>query len=99
MVDAPTSSTYILPVDYDQDIRYLHGYLASATGPGTLDYVHVPEAAEWILPGVEYNKGSYYRVYGTVLGCTIGGQIHTFNVASLISWRGEWYVVHLHSIR
>ena len=88
-----------LIADYDQDIDYLHAYVTSAAEPGALSYVHVPDAAEWILPGVEYNKGSYYRVYGTVLGCTIGGQQHTFDVASLISWRGEWYVVHLRSIR
>ena len=88
-----------LIADYDQDIDYLHAYVASAVEPGALAYVHVPDAAEWILPGVEYNKGSYYRVFGTVLGCSIGGQLHTFDVASLISWRGEWYVVHLRSIR
>lgn len=90
--------TRLIP-DYDQDIVTDHGYVASTPESASLASVDVPDAAEWILPGVEYNKGSYYRVYGTVLACNVGGQVHTFDIASLISWRGEWYVVHLRSIR
>lgn len=90
--------TRLIP-DYDQDIVTDHAYIEAVAGPGSLASVDVPNAAKWILPGVEYNKGSYYRVYGTVLGCHIDGQVHTFNIVSLISWRGEWYVVHLRSIR
>jgi hypothetical protein len=58
--------------------------------------VAVPkEQAEWIEPGVEYNKGSYYRVYGTRLTYKENGHTASFGIFSLISWRGEWYVVHL----
>jgi hypothetical protein len=27
-----------------------------------------------------------------------GGQVHSFGIASMISWRGVWYVVHLGAI-
>jgi hypothetical protein len=58
--------------------------------------VQVPrEQAEWIEPGAEYNKGSYYRVYGTRLTYQVKGHSASFGIFSLISWRGEWYVVHL----
>ena len=46
-------------------------------------------------PGAEYNKGSYWRVYGTTLRYQVDGRTGTFTIASMISWRGEWYVVHL----
>jgi hypothetical protein len=88
-----------LIADYDQDIAALHSEFASAPGALTLDHVAVPAAAEWIRPGVEYNKGSYWRVYGTRLSLTSGGRVYSFPIASLISWRGQWYVVHLNSIR
>ena len=61
--------------------------------------VTVPDAAQWILPGVEYNKGSYWRVYGSTLNYAAGGRSGSFTIASMISWRGQWYVVHLASIR
>jgi hypothetical protein len=55
--------------------------------------------AVWVLPGAEYNKGSYYPVYDTTLHYRVGGQARSFTVASMISWRGRWYVVHLAAIR
>ena len=87
-----------LIADYDQDIAALHGLYASG-GALSLVRVSVPATAEWIRPGVEYNKGSYWRVYGTRLWFTSAGQLHYLTIASLISWRGQWYVVHLNSIR
>ena len=56
-------------------------------------------AATWVRTGAEYNKGSYYRVYGTTLHYSVGGQARSIAIASMISWRGQWYVVHLASIR
>ena len=80
---------------YDLDIQAAHDHLGSATGARFVG-VDVPEQdAEWIEPGVEYNKGSYYRVYGTRLNYQVDGHDTSIGVFSLISWRGEWYVVHL----
>lgn len=80
---------------YDLDIRAAHDHLGSASD-ARLVSMDVPESnAEWIEPGVEYNKGSYYRVYGTRLNYEVNGHTASIGVFSLISWRGEWYVVHL----
>jgi len=79
---------------YDLDIRALH----LRVGPGaTLLGVDVPDrSATWVTPGQEYNKGSYWRVYGTrVRYRTVAGKEGSFGIFSLISWRGQWYVVHL----
>jgi hypothetical protein len=79
---------------YDGDIAALHARVAGR--PATFEGVTVPDgAATWVLPGAEYNKGSYWRVYGTVVHYTVGAQPASFVVQSLISWRGQWYVVHL----
>ncbi len=81
---------------YDLDIKAAHDLLGAGAAGAKLVSVQVPQdQAEWIEPGVEYNKGSYYRVYGSRLTYTQDGRTASFGVFSLISWRGEWYVVHL----
>jgi hypothetical protein len=85
--------------DFDQDIQTLHEEIEEMPRPWSLVGITVPGAAQWIKPGVEYNKGSYWRVYGTEVAYTAGGVHRSFPIASMISWRGEWYVVHLLSIR
>ncbi|MBR7826885.1 hypothetical protein KDK95_11275 [Actinospica sp. MGRD01-02] len=80
---------------YDLDIQAAHDHLGPAADARFVS-MDVPESnAEWIEPGVEYNKGSYYRVYGTRLNYEVNGHAESIGVFSLISWRGEWYVVHL----
>jgi hypothetical protein len=62
--------------------------------------LEVPEArARWVEPGEEYNKIGYYRVFGSKLRYEVNGAPYGVEVKSLISWRGEWYVVHLSNIR
>lgn len=86
---------------YDEDIHALHAKLGSQAAGAQLTGVDVPDGqAVWVEPGAEYNKGSYWRVYGAQLRySTPDGRSGAFPIASLISWRGEWYVVHLSSIR
>jgi len=58
----------------------------------------VPTTAVLVPPGAESNALGYWRVYGTrVRYRTPGGrgQVRSFGVCSMISWRGEWYGVHL----
>jgi hypothetical protein len=81
---------------YKLDIHAAHLLLGSQAASATLVGVTVPRSqAVWITPGVEYNKGSYYRVFGTRLTYKIGNRTASFGIFSLISWRGEWYIVHL----
>lgn len=89
-----------LVADFRTDVHALHEQLGSAGSSARFERLDVPDgAAEWIDPGVEYNKGSYWRVYGSTLRYVAGGVEHSLPVSSLISWRGEWYVVHLGAIR
>ena len=81
---------------YDLDIRAAHEHLGANAAAAKFVGMQVPEQdAAWIEPGAEYNKGSYYRVYGTRLDYQVNGHDASIGVFSLISWRGEWYVVHL----
>jgi hypothetical protein len=79
---------------YDLDIRALHRRVGSGA---TLLGVDVPDrSATWVTPGQEDNKGSYWRVYQTrVRYRTAAGKEGSFGIFSLISWRGQWYIVHL----
>jgi hypothetical protein len=89
-----------LIANYEQDIHTLHTQLGDAASRAQFTGLSVPnDQAQWITPGVEYNKGSYWRVYGSTLDYTVDGQSHSFPVTSLISWRGQWYVVHLGQVR
>jgi len=56
----------------------------------------IPPGAVWVRPGEEVNRLGYWRVAGTrVRYRTPMGKVDSFGVCSLISWRSEWYVVHL----
>ena len=47
-------------------------------------------------PGSEGNKLGYYRVLRSALVYSDAqGRERELSVTSMISWRGEWYVVHL----
>jgi hypothetical protein len=81
---------------YKRDIHALHQRLGSNADNATFVKLDVPnERARWVNPHEELNTGGYWRVYGTKLRYEIDGKEKSFDVASLISWRGEWYVVHL----
>jgi len=80
---------------YQRDIHSLHETLGPAAASAQLTGIDVPSTAQWVLPGAEYNKGPYWRVYGAQVHYTVGGRAGSFAIASMISWRGRWYVVHL----
>jgi hypothetical protein len=85
---------------YARDIHALHAALGANAARAKLVALDVPDArARWVDPGEEYNKMGYYRVFGSRLRYGIDGAAHDFDVKSLISWRGEWYVVHLSAIK
>ncbi len=84
---------------YQHDIHALHARLGATPADSTFVAFDVPESrARWVEPGEEWNKIGYYRVFGTKLRYTANGVEHAFEVKSLISWRGEWFVVHLSAI-
>ncbi len=65
-----------------------------------LDRVIVPTAyAAWVYPGACYNKIGYWHVPGARVVYREHGNERSFGIASLISWRGVWYVVHLGAVQ
>ena len=81
------------------DIHDAHSQLGPSASRATYLGVDVPDAAVWVKPGEEYNLIGYWRVYGTKLRFDVGGTTKVIPVSSLISWRGQWYLVHLGAIR
>lgn len=101
MTEAEATADYAnrLIAYYEQDIHNLHQQLGANADSAELVELSVPPTAQWIQPGVEYNKGSYWRVLDSKLIYEVDGVQKSFPVVSMISWRGQWYVVHLSSIR
>jgi hypothetical protein len=100
IADPATDYQQRLIANFGQDIHTLHAQLGADAAAAHFDGIDVPEdQAVLVQPGEESNKLPYWRVYGTALRYSIGGTSGTLPVTSLISWRGEWYVVHLGAIR
>ncbi|HET9932518.1 MAG TPA: hypothetical protein VFQ35_17570 [Polyangiaceae bacterium] len=78
--------------------RDIHEYHKALGDNAKFEGIDVPEAsARWMKPGSEGNKLGYYRVLRSRLRFTkSNGKAQNFELTSMISWRGEWYVVHLH---
>jgi len=87
---------YRLIAHYSSDIAALHASLDPSGAPmKLLGYAIDDGAAVWVAPGVEGNKGPYWRVYNSTVAYGIGASRGYLNVTTMISWRGQWYVVHL----
>ena len=83
--------------DFVLDVRAAHRLV----GPGAhLDRIVVPgKYAAWVYPGGCANKIGYWHVPGARVVYRVHGQERSFGIASLISWRGVWYVVHLGAVQ
>jgi hypothetical protein len=81
------------------DVAAAHHFLGRSAGRDALVRVIVPAAgAAWIDPGVCYNAVGYWHVGGARLVYRHHGQLRSIGIASLISWRGRWYVVHFGAV-
>lgn len=77
------------------DLAAYHTTLLSH-GPSTFLSVNVSRAdASWIRPGWCENSIGYWHVPGVRLVYRQNKVVRSVAVASLISWQGVWYVVHL----
>jgi hypothetical protein len=84
-----------LVFDFRLDIYAAHRFLGGAARHARLVRVIVPDfAAAWVPPGVCDNSGGYWHVGGARIVYDVRGQLRSIGIASLISWRGRWYVVH-----
>lgn len=85
--------------DYALDIHAAHSLLGPGARNARLIGVEVPSGyAHWVPPGVCYNGIGYYETPNSRMIYREGGRVRSFGIASMISWRGVWYVVHLGAI-
>jgi hypothetical protein len=84
-----------LLANYRADIHAAHLLLGRGASGARLVAVRVPSQWAWITPGYCYNRVGYWHAPGSRLVYRLQGRTRSFGIFSLISWRGEWYVVHL----
>ena len=88
-----------LVADYALDLQAAHALLAPDPAQASLVTVSVPEQyGHWIPSGVCDNGVGYFEVANSRVVYQLEGQTRSFGIASMISWRGTWYVVHLGAI-
>ena len=86
-----------LVAHFERDVHALHKRVGEHA---TFVRAEVPDGrARWVDRGEESNKLGYYRVFGTRIVYAVDGTEQSFAVTSLISWRGEWFVVHLTGVK
>ena len=85
-----------LVLNFREDVIAAHDLIGGQARQATLVDVIVPEQeADWISPGVCANSVGYWHVANARLVYRLDGRIKSFGIATMISWRGHWYVVHL----
>ena len=88
-----------LVADFRLDIGAAHQLLGRQARRAALVRVVVDESeANWIPPGTCDNSVGYWHMGGARLVYKAGGQLRSIGIASLISWRGRWYVVHFGAV-
>lgn len=80
--------------------RNIHGYHKKlgedASGAKLLGVEIAEERVKWMKPGSEGNRVGYFRITRSKIRyADASGREKTLALTSLISWRGEWFVVHL----
>ena len=82
--------------DFTLDVKAAHSLVGHQA---RLIKIIVPEQyAAWVSPGACYNSVGYWHVPGARVVYQQGGETRSFGIASLISWRGDWYLVHLGAV-
>ena len=85
--------------DYGLDITAAHALLGRDAAHARLVAVNVPSSyGHWVPEGACYNVIGYYEMPNARVVYREDGRIRSFGIASMISWRGVWYVVHLGAI-
>lgn len=82
---------------FQRNVRQYHRQLGPQASGIRFARIEIPESkVKWMKPGSEGNRVGYFRVVRSKLIITTaeGGET-PLEVTSMISWRGEWYVVHL----
>jgi hypothetical protein len=88
---------YRLWKNFKRDIHKYHQRLGKKRGEAKLLEIEVRTKPKWMKPGSEGNLIGYWRVTRSFIHYeNAEGKKRRFDLTSMISWRGHWYVVHLH---
>jgi hypothetical protein len=84
-------------LDFELDVHAAHNVVGGDARLVRVDMAPDWEAA-WIPPGYCYNAVGYWHINGARLVYERDGEQRSIGIASLISWRGVWYVVHFGAV-
>jgi hypothetical protein len=85
--------------DYALDIGAAHRLLGAGASSAHLLGVHVVRSyGHWVPPGACYNSVGYFETPDARVVYREGDAERSFGIASMISWRGVWYVVHMGTV-
>ncbi len=91
---------YRLWKNFVRDVRGYHkrlGKTAEERAGAKFIELELRNEPAWMKPGREGNLVGYFRVTRSLLHYeTADGKKRRLDLTSMISWRGHWYVVHLH---
>ena len=97
--DAAADWRYRLVSEFGYDSAAAHARLGPQARSTQLIGVHLVESyAHYIPPNTCENGVGYEELPNARIVYRQGGAVRSFGIASLISWRGVWYVVHLGAV-
>lgn len=83
---------------YVSDIHALHRKRKSWEG-ATFVRFERGSNPKWVKPGDEANKIGYYRSFHGSLRFEVNGKSESFDVHTVITWQGRWYITHLRKFK
>ena len=85
----------------ERNVHAYHRQLGRHRDEARFVRLEVPmERAKWMKPGSEGNRVGYWRVLRSrLIYLDHEERERSLEVTSFISWRGEWYLVHLHGFK
>src|SRR5215472_15008156 len=87
---------YRLWYDFTLDVAAVHPLLGK--NAKLVKVIVLDEYAAWIPPGACYKSIGYWHMPGSRVVYRQNGQVRSFGIASMISWRGDWYVIHFGAV-
>ncbi|MBI4956540.1 MAG: hypothetical protein HY908_31275 [Myxococcales bacterium] len=86
---------------FERDVHEYHKLLGKEPDKARLLGLDLKDdKAKWMKRGSEGNKLGYWRITRSKLRyADAAGREKSLEVTSFISWRGEWYLVHLHGYK
>ncbi len=86
--------------EYAVDLQAAHALLGSGAARAKLLRVYVPPSFAHVIDvNVCSNRDEYWETPNARLIYELDGAEHSLGIASMISWHGYWFVVHLGAVQ